>query len=106
MMHKKFSYTVTIKKEHLDLFGHVNNAAYLQLFEEARWDLISKNGYGIQKIQETQLAPTILEIRVSFLKELRLSDRITIETSLTSYKNKIGTLTQKMIRNDDVCCEA
>ena len=88
------------------MFGHVNNAAYLKLFEEARWDLISNNGYGVQKINETQLAPTILEVSVSFLKELRLADVITIETTLLFYKNKIGKLSQKMIRDQIVCCEA
>lgn len=30
-------YPVVIREHHLDTFGHVNNAAYLDILEEARW---------------------------------------------------------------------
>lgn len=106
MQAKIFSYPLIIKENHLDMFGHVNNAAYLTLFEEARWDVITNNGYGVKKIEETGLGPTILEIKIRFLKELRLNDEITIETKATAYHKKIGTLSQKMIRNGSVCCTA
>ena len=88
------------------MFDHVNNAVYLNLFESARWELITKGGYGVEKIKETQLGPTILEIKLSFLKELHLNDKITIETRLLFYKNKIGKLAQKMLRDNETCCEA
>jgi thioesterase-3 len=29
---------MTVRGYHLDLFGHVNNARYLEFLEEARWD--------------------------------------------------------------------
>ena len=101
-----FRYPLTIKEMHLDTFGHVNNATYLALFEEARWDLITKNGYGLKRIQELGIGPTILEIKLIFLKELRLRENIIIETQAISYEKKIGKLRQRMIRGDDVCCEA
>lgn len=101
-----FSYPITIKEGYLDTFGHVNNAVYLVLFEEARWDLVTKNGFGMKKIQETGLGPTILEIKLRFIKELRLREKIIIETKMISYQKKIGVLSQKMIRNNEVCCEA
>ncbi|MBA2655020.1 MAG: acyl-CoA thioesterase [Gammaproteobacteria bacterium] len=101
-----FSYPLMIKEIYLDTFGHVNNATYLTLFEEARWDIITKNGYGLKKIQETGLGPTILEIKLVFLKELCLREKVMIETQVISYEKKVGKLSQKMIRNDEVCCEA
>src|SRR5579864_7213435 len=104
MPEKIFTYDVIIKENVLDIFGHVNNATYLVLFEEARWDLITKNGYGLKKIQETGLGPTILEIKLAFLKELRLREKIVIETQVTSYQRKIGKISQKMIRDNEVCC--
>lgn len=106
MPNKVYSYPLIIKETYLDTFGHVNNAMYFTLFEEARWDLITKNGYGIKKIQETGLGPTILEIQMKFLKELRLRENITIETQLLSYEKKIGKLEQKMVRNGEICCIA
>src|SRR5690348_2317482 len=103
---KTSSYPVTIIESYLDVFGHMNNVTYLLLFEEARWELITQNGYGLKKIQESGLGPTILELSVRFLKELRLRDKITIETQLLSYKKKIGRLSQKMLLNGEVCCKA
>ena len=61
-------YPVLIKEGHLDTFGHVNNAVYLALLEEARWDLLTQNNYGLDKIVATQIGPTILEIKINFLK--------------------------------------
>jgi thioesterase III len=103
---KIFKQELTIKEIYLDTFGHVNNATYLTLLEDARWDLITSNGYGIDKIRSSQLGPTILEIHLKFLKELRVRERVVIQTQMTSYEKKIGKLLQKIIRNDEVCCEA
>ena len=66
MAGKVFYYPILVKEIYLDTFGHMNNATYLTLFEEARWDILTKNGYGLQKIQETGLGPTILELKVTF----------------------------------------
>ncbi len=57
MPYPKATYEVLILESYLDSFGHVNNAAYLTLFEEARWDFITKNGYGLNKVLETPARP-------------------------------------------------
>ncbi|TAK73066.1 MAG: acyl-CoA thioesterase [Gammaproteobacteria bacterium] len=101
-----FFYPVTIKEQYLDLFGHMNNSAYLVLFEEARWELITKRGYGVAKMKSTGIGPTILEINIQYLKELLLRDAVVIETQLVSYEKKIGKILQKMKRGDEICCIA
>jgi YbgC/YbaW family acyl-CoA thioester hydrolase len=103
---KIFYYPLTIKESHLDMLGHVNNATYLNLFEEARWEIITENGFGIEKMRATGLGPVILEITIKYLKELRLRDSIVIETQFNSYEKKIGKILQRMLRGDDVCCTA
>jgi len=101
-----FSYSLTIREHHLDTFGHVNNATYLSILEEARWELITQNGYGLFYIRETGLGPTILEINIKFIKELRLRQEIVIESRMISYEGKIGKIEQKMLRNGEECCIA
>lgn len=103
---EKFVYSFVVEKKHLDSFGHVNNAMYLTLFEDSRWDLITNNGYGLAKIHETKIGPTILEIHIRFMRELLLGQTITIESQITTLKSKIGIMTQKMNRDGEVCCEA
>lgn len=95
-----------IKECHLDTFGHVNNAMYLVLMEEARWDWITSNGYGLNKVVESGIGPTILNINISFSKELLLREEITIESQVTSYTKKIFIVQQRVLRGQEVCATA
>lgn len=99
-------YPLIIKETNLDLYGHVNNATYFTLFEDARWDLINSQGYGYSKILESGLGPVILEASIRYLKELRLRDKIIIETHTVSYETKIAKMHQRMLRGEEVCCTA
>ncbi|MDA8562139.1 acyl-CoA thioesterase [Gammaproteobacteria bacterium] len=98
-----FSYPILIKENHLDMFGHVNNATYLELLEEARWDIITKNGYGLSIIQKTGIGPIILEINIKFLNEIKLRENIIINTKLISYEGKKIILEQQILRNEELC---
>jgi thioesterase III len=100
----KFEWQFTVLEIHLDTFGHMNHATYLQMFEQARWEFITARGYGLQKIQETKIGPTILEVVVNYKRELRLRDVITVESETVAYTSKIGKVQQKMInKKGDVC---
>lgn len=90
------NYEKIILESHLDSFGHVNNATYLTLFEEARWDWISKNGYGYHKVQELKKGPVILEMQIQFKNELRLREKIRIQTKTIEWQTKIGKLEQSI----------
>src|SRR5258708_3909178 len=94
------NYEVIIRESHLDSFGHMNNAAYLILFEEARWDFITKNGYGLKKVQELQQGPVVLELNLKFRKEITLREKIKITMDLIDYKGKISHFKQEMIKED------
>jgi thioesterase-3 len=107
MSAKIHTYHLMIRESHLDTFGHVNNAVYLQILEEARWDLITENGYGLDKVRATGLGPTILEVQLRFSKELKLRQKIKVETHLKSYEKKIAYLIQE-IKNEanEICASA
>jgi acyl-CoA thioester hydrolase len=99
-------YPVLIREQHLDTFGHVNNARYLELFEEARWDLITRNGYGVDDIVRTRIGPTILEVTLKFQRELRNRQAVVIKSWTDSYVGKIARFTQQMLDDKGrLCCE-
>jgi acyl-CoA thioester hydrolase len=93
-------YDVVILESHLDVFGHMNNASYLVLFEEARWDLITRNGYGLPRVLEVQQGPVVLELTLKFRREISLRETIRITTELVDYTGKIGRFRQAMIKAD------
>ena len=97
MKNEKHLYKLTILESHLDTFGHVNNAAYLQIFEEARWDLITGNGYGLEQILESGFGPVILEINLRFRRELKLRQSVVIETALKATDKKLVTIAQEIV---------
>ena len=99
-------YQILIREHHLDSYGHVNNATYLNLFEEARWEACTTRGYGYKKVHETGQGPVILEVQMKFLKELTLRETVTVTLELISQQGKISHLFQKMIKeNGQVACE-
>lgn len=93
-------FKVTIKEHHVDSYAHVNNATYLALYEEARWEIITPRGFGFKEIHQRKQGPVILEVNVKFLKEIRLREEITIQTQVVNYKGKIGQMLQQMIKDD------
>jgi acyl-CoA thioester hydrolase len=98
---------IVVSEAHLDSFGHLNNARYLELFEQARWELITARGFGMDVIRKTQTGPTILAVEMRFLRELVPREAIVIATDLSSYERKVGKLVQRMIKSDGaLACEA
>lgn len=91
-------HTLLIRESHLDTFGHVNNATYLQIFEQVRWDIIDGGGYGVEKIRKSGLGPIILEIGIRFHREVRLRETVTIVTKPEPWTSgKIMRMTQVML---------
>lgn len=97
---KEFIYSLTILESHLDTFGHVNNATYLALYEEARWDFITQNGYGLDRIKQTGVGPIILEANIRFKAELLNREKINIRSQLIEIINpKVYHLRQEMLHS-------
>lgn len=88
-MPRKFKETYTIKEHHLDTFGHVNNATYLQLYEQARWDMMHEMGMGPEEIERDQKGPVIVELNLKFKKELINRSEITITTQFQKMLNPL-----------------
>lgn len=97
-----YEYEFTILERHLDTFGHVNNAVYLQLYEEARWDFITKNNLGLKEILETQIGPVLLDLNLTFKAELKNREKIkVVSQARPELRNKfVMVLDQKMLKAD------
>jgi acyl-CoA thioester hydrolase len=100
-------YRMLVLENHLDTFGHVNNAAYLQILEEARWDLITRNGYGLEAVRRRRIGPVVLDAHLRFVRELRNRQPITIRSWTETYSGKVGKFAQQIVdETGEVCCDA
>jgi acyl-CoA thioester hydrolase len=106
-MNEVFYYELMIREYHLDSYGHVNNATYVQILEEARWEAITEKGYGYKVVQARRKGPVILDLQVSFRKELKLREVVRISVQTDPMRGKIGVINQKILKADGtVCAEA
>ncbi|MFN0062256.1 MAG: acyl-CoA thioesterase [Myxococcaceae bacterium] len=97
---------ILISEAHLDAFGHLNNARYLELFEQARWDFITERGHGMDVIRRTETGPVILEANLRFLRELTAREPVALRSEVISYEGKIGKMRQQMVKADGtVACD-
>lgn len=102
-----FFYELMIREHHLDSYGHVNNATYVQILEEARWEYITQKGFGFQEVQRRKQGPVILEIDVKFRSELTLREKIRISVQSEPMRGKIGVMNQQILKeNGTVATEA
>ena len=104
-----FDYDVVIRESLIDTLGHMNNAKYLELFEEARWEIIAPRGFSVGEIMKNKIGPVILEVNLRFLKEVRLRQKIRIrsEVEAASASSKTMTMTQTMLNESgEPCCVA
>ena len=97
-----YEYEKTILEQHLDTFGHVNNAVYLSIYEEARWDFITKNGLGLSEILKSRVGPVLLDLQLTFKSELNNRDQIKIVSQARSeMRNKfVMILDQKILKEN------
>ena len=107
---KKFpthEYDLVIREHHLDTFGHMNNAQYLILCEEARWEMITSRGYGLKEVHQSKVGTVVLECTVRFKREIKLREKIKILTRVGSLSRKILILNHRFLKeNGDIAAEA
>lgn len=102
-----FEKSLLIRESYLDSFGHVNNAAYLIFLEEARWDIVHHRGFSLKDVQDKQMGPTILDVRLQYRREIRLRETVVIRTQLIGKKGKIMFLRQMVFKESgEVACIA
>lgn len=98
--HDIFHYLTQVSESDLDVFGHVNNANYLKLYENARWDFINKNQHGLERIQKERKGPVLLEVHLKFRRELKIGHKILILSQCQKLEARFLTLRQVMVRDD------
>ena len=100
-------YEVCILETMIDSMGHLNNATYLELFEQARWQWCHDKGVGYDYVVKNQIGFAILEVNLRFGKEVKAREKVRIATKIIGFKKKIATIEQVMLNESgDVCCSA
>jgi thioesterase-3 len=86
---------IQVRGFHLDVFGHVNNARYLEFLEEARWALFD-NKVNLEDLAKDGFVFNVVNININYRKPAFLHDLILVETSLTELGKRSAILHQSV----------
>ncbi|MFA5498801.1 MAG: acyl-CoA thioesterase [Candidatus Cloacimonadia bacterium] len=103
-----FEYQRKIYGFECDIYGHLNNANYLHLLEEARSEALEQAGFSLKELNERGVHIYLKKIEIDYLLGVNFGEVITIKTStmelskikfvwLQEIYNRAGKLTTKAI---------
>jgi thioesterase-3 len=91
----KHSTEIRVRGYHLDVYGHVNNARYLEFLEEARWRFFEERGM-IDEITGDELAMVVVNININYRRAAVIHENLKITTQLTRVGGKSFIVRQEM----------
>ena len=93
-MHSSATESTEIKFRgyHLDLYGHVNNARYLEFLEEGRWAFIENNCH-LSKWPEG-ISFFVVNININYRKPASMGDVLEIRTTISHLGHRSGKIHQ------------
>ncbi len=98
---------IKVRGYHLDLYGHVNNARYLEFLEEGRWSWVEERG-DLAGFMKGGYGFSVVNININYRRPAFLGDELEILTSLKGLGNRSGVVRQvvRLAGTDTVVAEA
>jgi thioesterase-3 len=93
---------ILIGSSDIDQMNHLNNQKYITFLEKGRDELYERAGYSDAAMKELGLGRTVVQMNVSFQKEVYLGERLSINTYPISIGNSSFTLKQEVYNENSV----
>ena len=97
--------TMRVHPADLDILFHVNNGAYLQMADIARWNYIADLD-GLRRLGDRRWYPVVAASTVKYKRSLKLGDRFEITTRVLGWDERVVYMEQVFTRGGDVCATA
>jgi 3-oxoadipate enol-lactonase len=94
------SIQLTVYPDECDAYGHLNQAAYLALFERARWELIAR-GPGMDVFKNSGVWPAVRRCTIDYHAGVWPGDVLAFEVTLVGRGRTSFTLRQQAVRTRD-----
>jgi len=89
------SIKIKVRGYHLDIYGHVNNARYLEFLEEARWSFFEFHN-TMEVFAELKLAFVLVNININYRRPGFPDDILHITTKVESIGQKSCKIRQEI----------
>ena len=91
-----FEFTKKIYGYDCDVYGHLNNACYLQIYEAARAEALNSMGMPIAKLREMNIMLFLIRVEIDYKKGVELEDTITVKSRVVEH-NKLKSIWKQEI---------
>ncbi|MGB7981873.1 MAG: thioesterase family protein [Candidatus Nanopelagicales bacterium] len=86
---------LTVRGYHLDLYGHVNNARYLEFLEEARWAWFEERT-DLERILGGEVQMVMVRLEINYRYPAGIGDRLAITTRLGEVRTHSAVFHQEI----------
>ena len=90
---------IKVRGYHADFYGHVNNARYLEFFEEDRWAHLESK-IDLRKWAQQGIIFLVVNINVNYRRAVPVGETLVITTALEKIGNRSVILQQKIFFKD------
>jgi acyl-CoA thioester hydrolase len=73
----------------VDMVGVVWHGHYLRYFENARWALMDRLGFGLDRMLESGYAWPIIDMQARYIQPARFGDRLRARAALVEWENRL-----------------
>jgi len=87
-----------------DVYGHLNNANYLHLYEEARSEALEDMGMSIGKLSEEGIHIYLTEINLTFKNGLTVGENVVIDTRMIKANRATSIWKQEIFNSAGKLC--
>jgi len=87
-----------------DIYGHLNNANYLHLYEEARADALEDMDMSVGKLSEEGIHIYLSEINLTFKIGLPVGEKVVIDTRMIKATRATSIWKQEIFNNAGKLC--
>lgn len=87
---------ITVRGYHADFYGHVNNARYLEFFEEDRWACLEAK-LDLPKLAASGLIFLVVNINVNYRRAVGVGETVVVSTRLESVGTRSAVLKQQVV---------
>lgn len=91
---------VKVRGYHLDMYGHVNHARYVEFLEEARWALIETSG-SVGAWGDRGLGFVVVRLEIDYRRGAVLDDELEVRSRVERLGGRSGIIRQEIVRVGD-----
>lgn len=94
------THEIKVRGFHCDMFGHVNNARYLEFLEETRWEWLNRLT-SFDFFERKNMSFVVVSVTIHYRWPSVLNDVLEISVEMKQMSNRSATVHQRVVRKND-----